>query len=275
MIEEEDGSQSTNGLSNDSASASASATTNSTTICGSSKKGYVYNNTSYELDEEESLINFKGNDEYYNNLMHGSESLLSFQQSWNMVSNENNLHQWNHVSPNFNNFETSSGSYGSIFNSTKEKQNGESSCGWLYSEPNAPCDDDDGVINESETHDSVLKKRHSMGENMQPGNAKKPCTNASKKEKPKSNPSKDPQSVAAKNRRERISERLKILQELVPNGSKVDLVTMLEKAISYVKFLQLQVKVLAADEFWPVNGGKAPDIGQVKQAIDAILSSPR
>lgn len=76
------------------------------------------------------------------------------------------------------------------------------------------------------------------------------------------------------NRRERISERLKILQELVPNGCKVglnfltcrswhkaindiyiyvilsivlimqvDLVTMLEKAITYVKFLQLQVKV--------------------------------
>ncbi|XP_045831980.1 putative transcription factor bHLH086 [Trifolium pratense] len=270
MIEDEDGSQSTNGLSND----SASATTNSTTICGGSKKGYVYNNTSYELDEEESLINFKGNDEYYNNLMQSSESLLSFQQSWNMVSNENNLQQWNHVSPNFNNFETSSGSYGSIFNSTKEKQNGESSCGWLYSEPNVHCDDDDS-LKESETHESVLKKRPSMGENMQSANAKKPCTNASKKEKPKSNPSKDPQSVAAKNRRERISERLKILQELVPNGSKVDLVTMLEKAISYVKFLQLQVKVLAADEFWPVNGGKAPDIGQVKQAIDAILSSPR
>lgn len=91
----------------------------------------------------------------------------------------------------------------------------------------------------------------------------------------------------SQNRRERISERLKILQELIPNGSKVsffgsnswqdyhtlqswttstqpnsaefyllglwlkflcwilqvDLVTMLEKAISYVKFLQLQVKV--------------------------------
>jgi hypothetical protein len=45
------------------------------------------------------------------------------------------------------------------------------------------------------------------------------------------------------NRRERISERLRALQELVPNGTKVDLVTMLEKAISYVKFLQLQVKV--------------------------------
>jgi hypothetical protein len=44
-------------------------------------------------------------------------------------------------------------------------------------------------------------------------------------------------------RRERISERLRTLQELVPNGTKVDLVTMLEKAISYVKFLQLQVEV--------------------------------
>ncbi|CAK8538132.1 unnamed protein product [Lathyrus sativus] len=277
--EEEDGSQSNE---------SASASTHSPTPCGNTKKGYVYNNASYEVEEEESLINFKGNDdEYYENLMQGSESLLSFQQSWNVVSSDNSLQQWNHLSPKsitnlcmvqgFNSFETSSGSYGSILNNAKEKYNGESSSGWLYSDPNVPCnDDDDRLIKESETHDSAAKKRYSsMGENMQPGNAKKPCTSASKTAKPKSNPSKDPQSVAAKNRRERISERLKILQELVPNGSKVDLVTMLEKAISYVKFLQLQVKVLAADEFWPVNGGKAPDIGQVKQAIDEILSSQR
>lgn len=47
----------------------------------------------------------------------------------------------------------------------------------------------------------------------------------------------------SQNRRERISERLRILQGLVPNGAKVDLVTMLEKAINYVKFLKLQVKV--------------------------------
>jgi hypothetical protein len=44
-------------------------------------------------------------------------------------------------------------------------------------------------------------------------------------------------------RREKISERLRTLQQLVPNGTKVDMVIMLEKAISYVKFLQLQVKV--------------------------------
>ncbi|XP_039787333.1 transcription factor BHLH133-like [Panicum virgatum] len=61
----------------------------------------------------------------------------------------------------------------------------------------------------------------------------------------------DQSDGAAANRGERISERLRTLQELVPNGTKADLVTMLEKAISYVKFLQLQVKVLATDEFWP------------------------
>ncbi|KAM0875319.1 hypothetical protein ACQ4PT_036863 [Festuca glaucescens] len=113
----------------------------------------------------------------------------------------------------------------------------------------------------------------------EPRAAKRQCGASRKTSKPKppspttTTPPKDPQSHAAKNRREKISERLRTLQELVPNGTKVDMVTMLEKAISYVKFLQLQVKVLATDEFWPVQGAMAPEISQVKQALDAILSS--
>ncbi|XP_076943174.1 transcription factor RHD6-like [Bidens hawaiensis] len=123
------------------------------------------------------------------------------------------------------------------------------------------------------TQESSFHKRAHSGENEKA--FKKQCTtnSATKKSKQKPSQPKDPQSIAAKNRRERISERLKVLQDLVPNGSKVDLVTMLEKAISYVKFLQLQVKVLATDEFWPVQGGKPPELSQVKDAIDAILSS--
>ena len=39
--------------------------------------------------------------------------------------------------------------------------------------------------------------------------------------------------------------------------------------------LLFMVQVLATDEFWPVQGGKAPDISQVKEAIDAILLSQR
>ena len=44
-------------------------------------------------------------------------------------------------------------------------------------------------------------------------------------------------------RREKINERLKTLQNLVPNGTKVDISTLLEEAVNYVKFLQLQIKV--------------------------------
>ncbi|KAJ0961104.1 hypothetical protein J5N97_000919 [Dioscorea zingiberensis] len=60
----------------------------------------------------------------------------------------------------------------------------------------------------------------------------------------------DPQSLYARKRRERINERLRTLQNLVPNGTKVDISTMLDEAVQYVKFLQLQIKLLSSDELW-------------------------
>ncbi|KAL1816961.1 hypothetical protein ACET3Z_019535 [Daucus carota] len=51
----------------------------------------------------------------------------------------------------------------------------------------------------------------------------------------------DPQSVAARERRHRIREKFKILQSLVPGGSKLDTVSMLEEAILYVKYLKSQL----------------------------------
>ncbi|CAB4304146.1 unnamed protein product [Prunus armeniaca] len=271
-----------------------SCTHESPQVSSDLSNGFVFRATSnyHQPDHQvaHSVINFKSSG--YNSFFQNSESLLSFEKNskQNILKTRNDkdehfncdddLHhgnyQWNHtasvsdprLSGDFNCFQTAS-NYSSMPNTSKD-DHGDEAYGWLYSEATVVADG----FQEPESQEGFHKLPHT-GETMQP--LKKQCTSSgTKKPKPKSSsPTKDPQSIAAKNRRERISERLKILQELVPNGCKVDLVTMLEKAISYVKFLQLQVKVLATDEFWPVQGGKAPDISQVKEAIDAILSSQR
>lgn len=105
-----------------------------------------------------------------------------------------------------------------------------------------------------------------------PKTATRLALNTTLRQRAKQGRASDPQSIAARHRRERISERLKILQDLVPNGSKVDLVTMLEKAINYVKFLQLQVQVLTTDEYWPEHD-MVPTIMRVEDALRAIASA--
>ncbi|KAK4273084.1 hypothetical protein QN277_021550 [Acacia crassicarpa] len=55
----------------------------------------------------------------------------------------------------------------------------------------------------------------------------------------------DPHSIAERLRRERIAERIRALQELVPSVNKADRAAMLDEIVDYVKFLRLQVKVLS------------------------------
>lgn len=51
----------------------------------------------------------------------------------------------------------------------------------------------------------------------------------------------DPQSIAARTRREKFTDRIRILQGLVPNGERLDTVHMLSQTFEYVRFLQHKV----------------------------------
>ncbi|CAK9260330.1 unnamed protein product [Sphagnum jensenii] len=76
-----------------------------------------------------------------------------------------------------------------------------------------------------------------------------PALNTNGKPRARRGSATDPQSIYARHRRNKINERLKTLQHLVPNGAKVDIVTMLEEAIDYVKYLQNQVKLLKMEQW--------------------------
>ncbi|KAJ1291683.1 hypothetical protein BS78_02G334700 [Paspalum vaginatum] len=104
-------------------------------------------------------------------------------------------------------------------------------------------DDGGNAYVDTQSSSSCTSEEGSLEGNTN-SSSKKTCTRASR------GAATDPQSLYARKRRERINERLRILQNLVPNGTKVDISTMLEEAAQYVKFLQLQIKLLSSDDMW-------------------------
>ncbi|KAF8097785.1 hypothetical protein N665_0281s0047 [Sinapis alba] len=60
-------------------------------------------------------------------------------------------------------------------------------------------------------------------------------------------------NISERRRREKINEKMKALQELIPRCNKTDKASMLEDAIEYVKSLQLQIQMMSTS-----GGGMMP-----------------
>ncbi|KAF8391455.1 hypothetical protein HHK36_023760 [Tetracentron sinense] len=92
-----------------------------------------------------------------------------------------------------------------------------------------------------------------------------------------------PQSVLARQRRRKISDRTQCLQKLMPWDKKMDMATMLEEAYKYIKFLKAQVSVLQSmssessfTSHIPVAAGDYAGLEKLnrQQLLQVVLNSP-
>ncbi|KAL1809940.1 hypothetical protein ACET3Z_026930 [Daucus carota] len=79
-------------------------------------------------------------------------------------------------------------------------------------------------------------------------------------------------NLSEKRRRSRINEKMKALQNLIPNSNKTDKASMLDEAIEYLKQLQLQVQMLTMRNGLSMYPMCLPDVLQQNQLSEKRIS---
>ncbi|CAI5474068.1 unnamed protein product [Closterium sp. Yama58-4] len=77
-------------------------------------------------------------------------------------------------------------------------------------------------------------------------------------------------NLSERRRRDRINERMKALQELIPNSNKTDKASVLDEAIDYLKMLQLQLHVMSLRTGISIPPALAP----TPAALSSLAGSP-
>ncbi|KAK7331061.1 hypothetical protein VNO77_25272 [Canavalia gladiata] len=95
--------------------------------------------------------------------------------------------------------------------------------------------------NETDDYDCESEEGEALAEEVPvPPKSVAPSRNSSKRSR-----AAEVHNLSEKRRRSRINEKLKALQNLIPNSNKTDKASMLDEAIEYLKQLQLQVQMLS------------------------------
>ncbi|XVE86230.1 hypothetical protein DITRI_Ditri18aG0018700 [Diplodiscus trichospermus] len=118
---------------------------------------------------------------------------------------------------------TSSGETGSCFNKTCKQ-----SAGVISSQKGKSRDGDDYECQSEATE-------------LQPDDGRKPIQRSGSSRRSRAA---EVHNLSERRRRDRINEKLRALQELIPHCNKTDKASMLDEAIKYMKSLQLQLQVL-------------------------------
>ncbi|XP_031263746.1 uncharacterized protein LOC116121982 isoform X2 [Pistacia vera] len=82
-------------------------------------------------------------------------------------------------------------------------------------------------------------------------------------------------NLSEKRRRSRINEKMKALQNLIPNSNKTDKASMLDEAIEYLKQLQVQVQVLTLKNGFTLNPMAFPALVQHFQLSEVRMDFNR